>query len=232
MRIDHYIASQSMHSRRDILKFIDTGQISVNRVPISSMAFEMDPDRDVVYIKDTLIPNKYGLIYYLYHKPKGVITTLSDPQNRRSLSDELRRLKLPPVVFPVGRLDRDTSGLLLLTNDGDVAHQILHPSFEFPKTYYAQLHRPLDPRDLVKLKKGVFLEDGPARFDKISGTKKQVWVTLSEGRNRIVRRLFSALGYDVLLLHRVSIGKLELGDLPSGSVRSLSRKHIQKSLLF
>lgn len=166
--------------------------------------------------------------YFLINKPKGSITTLYDPQGRITVMDFLRRKDL----FPVGRLDKDTRGLLIVTNDGDLANKLLHPRYQVERRYIVTVKGKIDKDEEELLLQGINLEDGPAKFDNIrvislENSKSILEVSLHEGRKRLIRRIFNSIGHSVLDLIRIKFGPIELGDLKEGKVRPLTREEIK-----
>ncbi len=188
----------------------------------------MDPDVDLVEFDNTILkPVKKE--YFVLNKPKDSITTMSDPQGRITIVDLLKRSDL----FHVGRLDKDTRGLLILTNDGDLANRLLHPKYEVERKYVVTVKGEVDSDKIEKLRKGIDLEDGPARFDKIrmikiKGDKSILEVSLHEGRKRMIRRMFEAIGNPVLDLVRIQFGPICLGNLKEGELRPLTREELEK----
>ena len=225
MKLDRFLVSASSHSRRDVFTLVTEGRVTVNGKVVMDMTSPVRVGRDIVAIGEERMVFEGRLYYYKLYKPLGVLSTLQDPKGRVTLSSYLT--KLPHGVFPVGRLDRKSSGLVLVTNDGLFANTLMHPSFKCPKTYRVGLDKPLRLADAQKLGAGFFLEDGPVRFESVRILdKKVVDVVISEGRNHIVRRTFAALGYDVQKLHRMAIGTIQLGALTPGQSVSLSETEI------
>lgn len=225
MKLDRFLVSASPHSRRDIYELVTSGAVSVNGQVVSDMTMLVRPDRDTVTVHDETV-FLGQLYYYKFYKPLGVLSTMHDPKGRLSVVAYMK--KLPKGVFPVGRLDRKTSGLLLLTNDGGLANSLMHPSFKLPKTYRVGLDKGIKFPDVESLVGGFFLEDGPVKFDSVTVLDKRTLdVTLSEGRNRIVRRSFATLGYEVVKLHRSRIGEVQLGTLAPGQTKPLSEKELR-----
>ena len=227
-RIAKVIARAGIASRREAEKLIEAGRVSVNGAVITRAALNVtDKDRVTVDGKPLDAPEPPRL--WLYHKPTGLVTTTRDPEGRPTIFDELPADL--PRVMTVGRLDLTSEGLLLLTNDGELAHRLMHPSFEVPKTYLATLNGTV-PRGLgKKLRAGVELDDGPVTLDDFAVVdavpgKTMVRVTLHEGRKRIVRRLLAAVGFPVQELVRTDIGAVTLGDQRPGSIRVLTRKEV------
>ncbi len=213
-------------SRRKILTLMLAGQIQVNGTIIKDLNKPINTTTDRIIIAGQKL--EFGipkLVYYKLNKPKGVITTLSDPQGRKTILDLISRL--PEKVVPVGRLDRDTTGLLLLTNDGEFANRVSHPTFSVQKTYRVAVDHPLTKATLARLETGVILEDGPFKFHKVlNDDPKMVTVTIMEGRNRIIRRAFAQLGYKVTRLKRLSIGTITLNNLDEGYIKPLSIREL------
>lgn len=175
------------------------------------------------------IPPPRRHVYLVLNKPRGVVSTMDDPEGRPTLTDYLPRVK--ERLFHVGRLDTETEGLIVLTNDGEFAHRLAHPSYEVPKTYHVQAAGVLDNRTLKRLEKGVTLDDGPVKPDKVklvsrSQNRTLLEITLHEGRNRIVRRMLDAVGHPVDRLARTAIGPIRLGNLPVGESRELTREEL------
>ncbi len=226
MPIDTFLSTQTSYSRREIFKFIQAGEVTVNGHVIHSINHIIHHKIDIIKIGKERVTFQTKLVYYKFNKPKNVISTYEDPKGRvdlkRFVSD------LPESIFPVGRLDRHTKGLLLFTNDGDLAHHILHPSFKLTKTYDVVLDKPLTNTHLKRLKSGFFLDDGPVRFDSIvKYSDIELKVTISEGRNRIIRRSFDFFGYTVIKLFRLSIGPISLGAVKEGELKPLSSKELR-----
>lgn len=225
--LEKFIASQTRLSRRRILDLLTEGRIKVNGFVADQLTMKVNPSKDRIVVNGEPIYLRFDFVYYKYNKPKGVICTMKDPNGRPCIGTVLRGL--PESVIPVGRLDRDTTGLLLLTNDGDFSNFVAHPRYHLSKTYRVTLNRNYTPRDISKLKVGFFLEDGPVRFTEvIPVSKTSLDVTICEGRNRIVRRAFESLGYEVKALHRASIGSVTLGSLMPGDALSLTKKEIEE----
>ena len=226
-RLDQYITSYSDLSRRALLALIRDYKVKVNGKVETSMAREIDPKRDVINIDGVkFVPKSERLLYYKVNKPRGYLTTLSDPKDRRTIRDAFP--KLPHTLVPVGRLDRQTTGLLLMTNDGQLVHTVTHPSHEIDKVYQVTLDKPLAKLDIERLLRGVILEDGPIVYDKAEKVEPKVCiVSLTSGRNRIIRRTFDQLGYEVAKLKRLSIGSIDLGGLKEGESKPLSRTERQ-----
>jgi 23S rRNA pseudouridine2605 synthase len=197
---------------------------------VASLGARIDPAGDRVELDGSRIPLDPQLRYYMLHKPRGVVTTARDPEGRPSVAD-----LYPPGerVFPVGRLDRETEGLLLLTNDGELANRLIHPRYEVEKEYLAEVDGTPGDRPLTKLVRGIELEDGPARARSarpVAGSKGRtaVRIVMTEGRKREVRRMLEAVGLPVRRLIRVRLGPLRLGKLPPGELRELEPEEVRK----
>lgn len=220
-KLAQYIASNTRHSRRDLETLLNDGAITVNDKPVNQFNLEIDPRRDKIKVADKPVKLGHRLVF-LYHKPSGIISTLSDPKGRKNLGDVVQLL--PDGVKPVGRLDRNTSGLMIFTNDGQLAQELNHPTHHVAKTYVVTLDESIKRRDIDRLINGFFLEDGPVRFLECHvESKDTLTVVIAEGRNRIVRRSFEFFGYQVRKLKRISVGPYQLGNLPSGHIIQVDR---------
>jgi pseudouridine synthase len=207
--------------------------VSVNGTVVRELGVRAAPDRDSIKVDGKRIQAGSAPRYFALHKPAGVITTLDDPQRRPDLTQFLRRLGERTRVYPVGRLDFNSSGLLLITNDGELARRLMHPRFGVKKVYHVKLGSCPTTTDLARLRTGVHLEDGmtaPARVRILEKLKKNAWVEieLREGRKREVRRMFLALGYFVEKLVRVRFGAVSLGRLAPGELRPLTSAEVRE----
>jgi len=232
MPLNKFIAHCGVSSRRDAAELVKLGNVKVNNETITEPGYKVS-SKDEVKINGKKITLAKNLIYILLNKPKDYITTTDDPQNRKTV---LNLIRIKDRVYPVGRLDRNTSGVLLLTNDGDLSQKLTHPSFEVKKVYHVSLDRALEKKDFDKVLKGVDLEDGPARVDVLayadSKDKKQLGIEIHSGRNRIVRRIFEHLGYEVKNLDRVVFAGLTKKNVERGKWRFLSEKEIRSLKYF
>jgi 23S rRNA pseudouridine2605 synthase len=228
IRLNKYIANSGVCSRRDADKLIESGLIQVNGKTITDLGTKIVPTDTVHYDNRLLkIENKY---YILLNKPKGYITTTDDPQERKTVMF-LTQNACKERIYPVGRLDKNTTGLLLLTNDGDLAKKLTHPKHQIKKIYHVVLDKNLARNDFTKIELGITLDDGLITVDKLAyvspdKSKKEIGIEIHSGKNRIIRRLFESLGYKVSKLDRVSFAGLTKKDIPRGKWRHLTDKEI------
>jgi 23S rRNA pseudouridine2605 synthase len=225
VRLQKVLAAAGVASRRTSEAMISRGRVEVNGKVVREQGMRVDPHRDTIRVDGSRIPPPRRHVYLVLNKPRGVVSTLSDPEGRPTLADLLERRK--EWLFHVGRLDTDTEGLIILTNDGEFAHRLAHPSYEVPKTYLAEVEGVVDQPTVKRLRHGLMLEDGPVKPDAVKVTsrgaaKSLVEVTIHEGRNRIVRRMFDAVGHPVRRLSRIRIGPVRLGQLAQGASRELT----------
>ena len=226
VRLNKYLANAGISSRRDADVLIQEGKVTVNGKVVTELGYKVGPNDSVKY--DGKLIKAEKMVYLLLNKPKDFITTVSDPQNRRTVM-KLVANACKERIYPVGRLDRNTSGLLLFTNDGDLAKKLSHPSHMVKKVYYVELNKPLKEDDLVKIQVGLELEDGLVKPDDIQVVSPDaigIGIEIHEGKNRIVRRIFEHVGYDVVKLDRVMYGGLTKKDLPRGKWRMLTQAEI------
>ena len=226
IRLNKYLSNAGICSRREADVLIQTGVVSVNGNIILELGYKIKPGDIVQYDGETI--NAESKRYVLLNKPKGFITTMDDPMGRKTVMSLVKKA-CKERVYPIGRLDRDTTGLLLFTNDGDMAKKLTHPRYQAKKIYHAEVDKPLSREELEKLKKGLDLEDGRTRFDEaeyVNGNPREIGVELHSGKNRIVRRMFEALGCNVVKLDHVQFASLTKKDLPRGYFRHLSEKEI------
>jgi 23S rRNA pseudouridine2605 synthase len=229
MPLNKYLAHCGVTSRRDAVALIIEGKVSVNKKIITQPAFKVSEKDEVVFNGKKLYVTK-NLVYILLNKPKDYITTTDDPQNRKTVL-QLTKNATDQRIYPVGRLDRNTSGVLLLTNDGQLTQELTHPSFNVKKVYEAKLDKPLTKNDFEKILNGLKLEDGEIFADALayadSKDKSIIGIELHSGRNRIVRRIFEHLGYEVKGLDRVMYANLTKKNVERGKWRYLSEKEIR-----
>jgi 23S rRNA pseudouridine2605 synthase len=228
IRLNKYISNSGVCSRREADKLIADSQVKVNGKVVTEMGYKLESGDEVTVDGKKIKPEKF--VYILLNKPKGYITTTKDPQERNTVMDLIKGATRERV-YPVGRLDRNTSGLLLLTNDGELTHELIHPSRNINKIYSATLDKPLTKADFLKIMEGIQLDDGPATVDELAYTNEQdrteVGIRIHSGRNRIIRRIFESLDYEVVKLDRVMFGILTKKDLPRGKWRFLSDKEVR-----
>ncbi|MDH4163058.1 MAG: pseudouridine synthase [Nitrospirota bacterium] len=229
-RIQKIISAAGVVSRRAAEELIREGRVRVNGTVVTEMGTKADPDKDHIKVDGKLINPQQPKTYLMLNKPVGYVTTMSDPEGRPVVADLLKGVKVR--VYPVGRLDYDTEGLLLLTNDGDFAHLVTHPKHELPKTYLVKVKGVLSDSDVDNLEKGVFLKDGktaPARVRRLrkEESNSYVEITIHEGRKRQVRRMIDYTGHSVIKLKRSKVGVLPLGDLELGAYRHLTSDEVR-----
>lgn len=240
VRLNKLIADSGLASRRHADRMIEEGQVTVNGKRVYELGIKVDPQSDRILVEGK--PLRKPLTHKLYimiNKPKGVLTTMDDPHNRPTIADYLEGV--PARVFPVGRLDWDSEGMLLLTNDGDFANKVMHPKAEVTKTYLVKLDGQPQSHHIEKLKKGVSIIGGRVSARHIerikkSGDKKSdkyEWykIVITEGKNRQIRQMFAKVGFDVLKLQRVAIGRLRLGALKVGELVYLNEVAIERIFL-
>jgi 23S rRNA pseudouridine2605 synthase len=240
VRLQKVLAQAGLASRRAAEIMIDEGRVEVNGQIVIEQGLRVDPEHDVIRVDGSRIPPPRRHLYLVLNKPRGVVSTMDDPEGRRTLADLLvgkvpGRRSANDRLFHVGRLDTETEGLLILTNDGDFGHRLAHPSYAVPKTYLAEVEGVVSPHTLKRLRKGVTLDDGPVRptsVKLVSSTpdKTLVRITLTEGRTRIVRRTMETVGHPVRRLSRIGIGPVRLGNLKVGEFRELTREELGELL--
>ena len=228
IRLNKYIANAGVCSRREADKLIEKGDVTVNGEIVTEMGHKVCDTDDVRYLGKRLKKERFK--YILLNKPKNYITTVSDTHNRQTVMNLIDGA-CSERVYPVGRLDRNTTGLLLFTNDGELTKRLTHPSYGVKKIYEAVLDKPLEEHDLEKLTLGIELEDGLSTFDSAEyngapGQKTIVMISIHSGKNRIVRRMFTHLGYDVVKLDRIEFAGLKKGKVTRGKWRILDKKEV------
>ena len=233
MRLQKFLALSGVASRRNSEKLIADGHVAVNGKVITEMGVQVDESADVVTVDGKVCKIQEEKHYLAYNKPMGEVTTVADPEGRPTVMDKFR--DYPVRLYPVGRLDYDSEGLLLLTNDGELAQRLTHPSCEVDKVYLARVTGNPSNDALDRLRRGVYMEGDerrtyPAQVRVVRDESlfSDILVTIHEGRNRQVRRMFDSVGHKVLLLRRVRFGPLELGDLRRGEWRELSAEEIAR----
>ena len=227
IRLNRYLSLAGVGSRRKNDELILSGVVKVNGKVVQELGVKVDPLTDRVTVQGKPVSIQQKSYYLLFNKPKDCITTLSDERGRTTVMDYV---KVRERIYPIGRLDRNTTGVLLLTNDGDLAHALTHPKHEIERVYRVRLERGILDEDLKKLRRGVRLEDGlavPDRAETIPGTKRtEIVMSLREGKNREVRRMIEALGYDVKNLERIAFAGLTTEGVPRGRWRNLTRTEV------
>lgn len=231
-RIQKILARAGIASRRKAEELIREGRVLVNG-QVATLGMKADIEKDYIKVDGKLVIKPEPKVYIMLNKPKGVLTTLEDPEGRPTIKELIRGVKFR--VYPVGRLDFYSEGLLLLTNDGELAYRIIHPSHKVPKTYLVKVKGIIDEKDIEKLRRGIMLEDGltaPAKIKRIRmpKTEKNSWleVTIHEGKKRQIRRMFQRVKHPVLKLKRIKVDGLLLGDLPPGQWRYLTPEEVKR----
>lgn len=224
LRLDKFLSLSGFGSRKTVWHLIKKGKVKVNSQIIKDPSFKINLPKDLVEVEELRIPSTIKFYYKMY-KPKGYVTSTKDPHQPTIM--ELIPKDLPGYreLFPVGRLDKDTEGLLLLTNDGILTHRILHPKWKIPKLYEVELSEALKEEDKMVLERGIELSDGktlPSKLWYLNSEKTKVKVEVYEGRYHLLKRMFGKLKYKVLKLKRIAIGNISLGDLKEGELRALS----------
>ncbi|HSB51161.1 MAG TPA: pseudouridine synthase [Dissulfurispiraceae bacterium] len=228
-RLQRILAQMGVASRRKAEELILEGRVTVNG-ETARLGMKADPSRDRIKVNGRLLTNREPRVYLAFYKPRGVVTSLSDPEGRRTVKDFLKGIRYR--VFPVGRLDYDSEGLLLLSNDGDFANALLHPSRKVPKTYHVKVKGKISQDSVERLRTGVRLEDGltmPAELRLLRFSEVNSWleITIREGRRRQIRRMLEKVGHPVLRLRRIAIDGLTLRGLKPGQLRYLTEDDLR-----
>ena len=226
IRLNKFIANAGICSRREADQHIADGKVKVNNKMVTELGFKVKPMDDVAFEGKPIKREK--LVYVLLNKPKGFITTMDDPKGRKTVMD-LVSAAGDERIYPVGRLDRNTTGLLLFTNDGELAKKLTHPSHKIKKIYQVELDKPITEEDFLKIQEGITLEDGEVKVDNLailSPDAKSLGMEIRMGRNRIVRRTFEHLGYEVVKLDRTTFAGLTKKELARGKWRFLKEKEV------
>ncbi len=228
MRLNKFLAESGVASRRKADELIVQGRVDVNLKTISELGYEIDETKDVVMVDGEKVKIE-PKVYYLLNKPKGYVTTTSDERHRPTV---VQLIKTNKAIFPVGRLDFNTTGILLLTNDGEFANKLTHPSFKAERIYTAKLNYDLDEKHVEKLLNGIMVDGRKSKFTicEVLGknNRTKIKVGTLEGRNHFVKKMFETLGYKVLELNRESFGKFKLGTLPLGHYIELTKSEIDR----
>lgn len=230
IRLQKVLAQAGVASRREAEKMILNGRIKVDGKVIKELGTKVDPEKNDIEVDDRSISKSEKKVYYLLNKPKGCVTTMKDPRGRLTVNDLLK--DIDERVYPVGRLDYDTTGVLIITNDGELANALAHPKKEIDKYYHALVQGVPSNEALKRLRDGVQLEDGktaPAKIRvlEIKGNKSWLEIIIHEGKNRQVKRMCEAISHKVLRLKRTRFGPLEVNDLASGKIRTLKDREIE-----
>lgn len=232
MRINKYIALCGVASRRKAEELILAGRIKVNDNVVTELSYQVDEENDIVKVDDKIIKEENKLVYILLNKPEGYITTVKDQFDRESVLDLVTDIK--ERVYPIGRLDYETSGLLLLTNDGDLTYKLTHPKHEVDKTYLARVKGKLTPDEIKMFKSGLKIEDyvtAPAKLKVIRYDEKSdvslLEIKIHEGKNRQVRKMCKAINHPVLRLKRTAMGKIRIGECEIGKYRHLTEDEVK-----
>jgi 23S rRNA pseudouridine2605 synthase len=229
VRLQKVLAEAGIGSRRHCEELIGAGRVTVDGETVGWFGTRVDPEKAVIHVDGKRVQTRSDMRYYAVNKPRGVVSAMSDPEGRRSLADYVG--DVPERLFHVGRLDTETEGLILLTNDGELSHRLTHPKYGVAKTYLADVAGPI-PRDLGRrLRAGVRLDDGWVKADRFRlvqqlGKRALVEVTLHEGRKHIVRRLLAEVGLPVNRLTRTAVGPIELARMRTGTIRKLTRSEV------
>ncbi|MHA7281147.1 pseudouridine synthase [Arthrobacter sp. MDT2-2] len=231
VRLQKVMALAGVASRRVCEEMILDGRVEVDGTVVTELGVRVDPEQVAIHVDGIRLQLNEHLKYYVFNKPRGVVSTMEDPEGRPCISDFLKNKNKNERLFHVGRLDAETEGLLLLTNDGELTNRLTHPSYEVPKTYLVQVRGPMAQGIGAQMKEGIELEDGPAQVDSfklVDSTPGHVLVevVLHSGRNRVVRRLFDAVGHPVERLVRTQLGPIRVGDQRQGSIRVLGRQEV------
>lgn len=232
MRINKYIASCGISSRRAAEELITEGRVKLNGKTVTELGTEINEDNDTVTVDGNKIVPVSRFVYIMLNKPKGCVCTVKDDKGRKTIMDYLGE-QANKRIFPIGRLDYDTEGLLLLTNDGDLSYKLTHPSNEIPKTYIAKVEGEPAENELASLRKGIVLDGAKLHASKIKllDSEENLFryeITIFEGKNRQVHRMFESIGKEVAFLKRVGVGSLRLGGLARGTWRFLTDKEISQ----
>lgn len=227
VRLQKYLAMAGVASRREAEKHIISGRVKVNGEVVTVLGTKVSSE-DRVYFDDVLLSVEQH-VYYIFHKPINTISTKSDPQSRKTIYEYFENID--ERLFSVGRLDYQTTGLIILTNDGEYANKLMHPSNVIYKTYIATLDRRFASAAVEKINQGVYIDDRLVEIDELLFVNEKVLLTIHEGRKRIVRRFFKHLGYQVIALHREKISLIVLGDLEAGEYRQISKEEAYKVFL-
>jgi 23S rRNA pseudouridine2605 synthase len=228
VRLNKFIANAGVAARRKADDLIFTGRVTVNMVTITEPGTKIDPEKDVVKVDGEKVKPQSEFIYVVLFKPRGYVTTTHDEKNRPTVMD---LIGLNTRLYPIGRLDYDTDGVLLLTNDGEFANMMMHPRHKVFKTYFAKLDKPIEEQDMRQLKQGVLLDGKPTSRAKVriipNSADMNIWISIHEGRNRQIRRMLESLGFKVIRLKRVEYARIGLDGLKPGEWRYLTPEEVE-----
>lgn len=236
IRLNKFLALCGLASRRKAEDFIQKKLIKVNEKTITDLSCKVDPLRDIVKMKGRILQLSSNKSYYLFNKPKQVLTTMQDPLGRPTVADFIRKSRIKKRVFPVGRLDWDSEGLLILTDDGDLSYQITHPKYKILKTYWVKLNREPSSKEIRRLLSGVSIHEGKVKAQSLKFLRKNsrtsLWmeITIQEGKKNQIKQMFRKIDCDVKKLKRISVGGLKLSKIRIGQIRPLTKKEL--SLIF
>ena len=228
MRINRYLATCGVSSRRKAEELVTAGKVAINDKVVTDLATQVNEQTDKVTVNGELVSLAEQKVYYLLNKPKGYISSVTDPKGRKTIVDLIDTTER---IFPIGRLDYDTEGLIILTNDGDLAHKLMHPSHEIEKTYIANIQGPILESELAVLRAGVVIDGVRTAKAKVKKLKfeegvSRIQITIHEGRNRQIRKMFEAIGKELLFLKRSAIGEIKLGGLSRMEYRKLTEAEV------
>lgn len=231
IRLNKYLAQAGIASRREADKLIQQGRVFINGEAVTSLGIKIDPELDTVEVDGQKVDPKKQFVYILLNKPPGYLVTLNDPFDRPTIYSLLPDFSVR--IYPVGRLDAPSEGLLLLTNDGELAFRVTHPRYQLPKTYIVKVKGSLPKEALMRMKKGIYLDGRWTKPDKLmtlaeARSYSRYLVEIHEGRKREIRRIFQAVGASIVQLKRIKLGPLKLGDLKKGQWRHLSPAEVQR----
>lgn len=229
IRLNKYLAMCGVASRRKADELIQQGRVEVNGKVVTQLGLKINPQKDKVTVDGKPAKPEEKLVYIVINKPKDCITTIRDEKGRRTVLD---LVKVKQRIFPVGRLDRNTTGVLLLTNDGELAYRLMHPKYKVEKAYKVEIDKPIKPEDIEKLKHGIMLDGRKTEACDVyilpNSDRKEIGITIHEGRYRQIRRMFERLGYKVKKLHRVSFGGITVSGMKRGEWRYLTKNEVKR----
>lgn len=234
IRLNKLLAGRGLCSRREADRWIEQGRVSIDGIVCRELGVCVDPGAQQIKVDGAVLPTQPELMYVALHKPRGAVSTRRDPQGRKTVMQLLTKDLVQAGVFPVGRLDADSEGLILLTNDGDWGQHLLHPSGEIWKEYRVETATSLTPKQTNRLREGVIIDGRRTLEAKVKAIKecKGFYIAIREGRNRQIRRMCKVVKLEITSLQRIRIGRIELGDLPSGQWRPLNKHEIESISLY